>query len=237
MKLTRRQLRKIISEVTKGYLPPEYDDGYFDMIRGAQSSADMSAAQKIFNKSPEQGLELGAIIPEDPEAETQDLFLDLSRLGFKEINQLSIRNRYTNFNEMLEHIAEKMSEVSGKNVKPQDLIALNLSDWQGESTYFDLKQDFIESAVMARKRSVRDKFTGWLVDDNMYGNKRAPLSTYAWGGLEHHPYAFPESNGKIIDHFIGMPFGEIWDMLPEGPRVLFVMNPTTNVFRGELKRK
>ena len=39
-----------------------------------------------------------------------------------------------------------MSEASGKDVKPQDLVALDSRDWKGESTYYDLLRDFIESA-------------------------------------------------------------------------------------------
>ena len=49
MKLTRRQLRNLINEAMKGYLPPEYEDEYFDDIRKGPGALD--AAQEIYKNS------------------------------------------------------------------------------------------------------------------------------------------------------------------------------------------
>ncbi len=126
MKLTRRQLRRIISEAIKYVTVPNEEDEYYKELRADQTPKEREAVQKVFKSDPEMGLELGAVVPVDDETPERVLPVSYNHLGFTPITDKSIwlHRGYeeSDTNAVIDAIAKEYSRILKKPVTSQDLV-------------------------------------------------------------------------------------------------------------------
>ncbi len=126
MKITRRQLRKIISEAVKYVTVPNEEDEYFKDLRASQTQKEREAVQKVFKADPGMGLELGAVVPIEDETAERVFPINYDHLGFKPITDSSIwlHKGYepSDTNAVINTIVKEFSRILKKSVTASNLL-------------------------------------------------------------------------------------------------------------------